>query len=328
MSGPAGVPNDPPNNTPDAAPAPAGAPVGAPVSRRRVLQVLGLAAGGAAAGAGAACKPETPARPAGAAGTAGTGTAAARPAFFTPHERRTVDVLADYVIPRDARSGGATDAGVPAWMDAFLADPDTEDATRERMRGGLAWLDAEVGRRFADGAPAAVAGAAVRPAANTQGAAGQGATGQSAAGAANPDTAGRQAAAQGVAQGAGPRGTAAGSDPARGATPGAAPAAQTSTPLTFVGATDAQRRQVLDDIAYPARAPKGLGHGVAFFTMFRDMTASGFFSSRVGHEDLRYQGNVAVPVWDGCPSEATARLGVSYDLMATRVAPRPGPQRA
>ena len=45
-----------------------------------------------------------------------------------------------------------------------------------------------------------------------------------------------------------------------------------------------QRRQMLDDIAYPQKAPPGMSHGVAFFNRFRDMTASGFYSSAIGLE--------------------------------------------
>ena len=67
------------------------------------------------------------------------------PKFFTPHEWRTVRVLADLVIPRDERSGSATDAGAPEFMDTILAAyPDQQTP----MRGGLAWLDAESRRRF------------------------------------------------------------------------------------------------------------------------------------------------------------------------------------
>src|SRR5882672_1751673 len=66
------------------------------------------------------------------------------PAFFTPHEWDTVRVLADLVIPRDERSGSATDAGVPEYMDFMMTDrPDGQIA----MRGGLAWLDNEAYER-------------------------------------------------------------------------------------------------------------------------------------------------------------------------------------
>jgi nucleoid-associated protein YgaU len=45
-----------------------------------------------------------------------------KPKFFTRHEYATVTVLVDLVIPRDERSGSATDAGVPAFMDFMMVD--------------------------------------------------------------------------------------------------------------------------------------------------------------------------------------------------------------
>ncbi|HZK79050.1 MAG TPA: gluconate 2-dehydrogenase subunit 3 family protein [Gemmatimonadaceae bacterium] len=88
---------------------------------------------------------------------------------------------------------------------------------------------------------------------------------------------------------------------------------------TFVNSTDAQRRQILDDIAWPAKAKPEMSQGVAFFNRFRDLTASGFFSSEMGYKDVRFVGNVFNPNWNGCPPEAMAKLGVSHDLMKTRV---------
>jgi gluconate 2-dehydrogenase gamma chain len=73
--------------------------------------------------------------------------AAWEPAFFTEHEMATVRVLADMVIPADERSGSATDAGAPEFMDYTLAEIQG-DFAREAMRGGLAWLDAESRRRY------------------------------------------------------------------------------------------------------------------------------------------------------------------------------------
>jgi hypothetical protein len=88
---------------------------------------------------------------------------------------------------------------------------------------------------------------------------------------------------------------------------------------SFVDATDAQRRQILDDIAWPAKARPEMSHGVAFFNRIRDYTASGFFSTAAGWRDVRYIGNVFNPGWDGCPPAALNKLGVTYDLMNTRV---------
>ena len=52
--------------------------------------------------------------------------------------------------------------------------------------------------------------------------------------------------------------------------------------------------------------------GVSFFSRFRDLTASGFWSSETGVKDLRYIGSVFNPNWNGCPPEALRKLGVSY----------------
>jgi hypothetical protein len=90
----------------------------------------------------------------------------------------------------------------------------------------------------------------------------------------------------------------------------------------FIGASDAQRRQLLDDIAYPDKAEPEFSQGVAFFTRLRDRTASGFYSSSIGWKDVQYVGNVFNPAYDGCPPEALAKLGVSYDVMKSRISPQ------
>ena len=81
---------------------------------------------------------------------------------------------------------------------------------------------------------------------------------------------------------------------------------------TFVTCTDAERTALLDDIAWPKKAKREHAAGVACFNSFRDLTASGFFSSKLGVQDLRYIGNTFVAEWKGCPPEALAKLGVSY----------------
>ncbi|HEU4995704.1 MAG TPA: gluconate 2-dehydrogenase subunit 3 family protein [Gemmatimonadaceae bacterium] len=160
------------------------------------------------------------------------------PKFFSRHEWQTVRVLVDYIIPRDERSGSATDAKVPEFMDYLLADREASENSKTSMRGGLAWLDTESRERFG---------------------------------------------------------------------------------VTFVAAADAQRRQILDDIAWPDKARPQMSHGVAFFNRMRDFTASGFFSSAIGWKDLQYIGNVFNPGWDGCPPAAMNKLGVNQDLMSSRV---------
>lgn len=149
--------------------------------------------------------------------------------FFTPHEWETVRVLVDLIIPRDERSGSATDAQVPEWMDFFI---DAYPSLRLPVRGGLAWLDAEARNRVGN---------------------------------------------------------------------------------SFLETTGEVRTAILDDIAWPARARPEMSQGVAFFNRFRDLTASGFWSTRIGVDDLQYMGNRGMVRWDGCPPEALAKLGVSYE---------------
>lgn len=78
----------------------------------------------------------------------------------------------------------------------------------------------------------------------------------------------------------------------------------------FVYTNDTERAQLLDAIAWPARAAADAQAGVEFFNRFRDLTATGYFSSRIGVEYLGYQGNAFVPRWTGCTPEAEAHLGV------------------
>ena len=80
--------------------------------------------------------------------------------FFTARETRTVRVLADDIIPRDARSGSATDAGVVDFLEYNLASSETSVETRTQWHGGLRWIDTESRRRF--GAAYAAATAAQR----------------------------------------------------------------------------------------------------------------------------------------------------------------------
>jgi hypothetical protein len=152
-----------------------------------------------------------------------------QPQFFNEHEYRTVKVLADWIIPADERSGSASDAGVPAFIDFIMNDPLIPGLERRQtaIRGGLAWLDYQCLQRY--GVP-------------------------------------------------------------------------------FVECSRSQQQELLDLIAYPEVAPPEMAPGVAFFNSFRDLVASGFWSSKMGMEDLQYMGNTAIPEWTGCPDAVLAHL--------------------
>ena len=79
----------------------------------------------------------------------------------------------------------------------------------------------------------------------------------------------------------------------------------------FKDLAEADRTALLDAIAYPMQAKAELSHGVAFFSRFRDLVATGFFTSKMGIEDLKYIGNVPNPMWAGCPDACYTHLGVT-----------------
>jgi hypothetical protein len=200
----------------------------APITRRAALRIV-TSAPFAAALVWTPAEAQQAHEHAAAARAEATAAAPFKPKFFTAHEYATVMVLVDLIIPRDERSGSATDAGVPQFMDFMMLD---QPQRQIAMRGGLALVD-----RLSE------------------------------------DRVGKR----------------------------------------FVSATDAQRRQVLDEIAYTTNADPGLSHAVAFFGSFRDLTAGGFWSTKMGVQDLQYQGNVFIDEWNGCPDAALKKLGVSYD---------------
>lgn len=148
--------------------------------------------------------------------------------FFTDHERETVEVLVDLIIPADETSGSATEAGVPDFIEFMMKDlPSMQTPTR----GGLMWVDGQCRQRFGE---------------------------------------------------------------------------------PFTDCSESQQKDVLDDIAYPDEARDDMQFGVRFFSRMRDLTATGFFTSQMGVEDLDYKGNRA-NIWDGVPQQVLDKHGLSYN---------------
>ena len=145
--------------------------------------------------------------------------------FFTPAELKTVTLLADIILPADAKSGSASKAGVPAFIEFIMKD---QPATQTPMRGGLAWLDNQCRKRF--GKP-------------------------------------------------------------------------------FAESTRAQQIEMVDLIAYPQQAKPEVSQGVAFFSLMRNYTLTGFYTSKMGIEDLGYKGNTPNN-WDGPPEAVLKQYGL------------------
>jgi len=94
---------------------------------------------------------------------------------------------------------------------------------------------------------------------------------------------------------------------------------------SFADASPAQQKQILDRIAWPERAAGDDRPWVVFFNRFRDLTVSGFYSSRMGVADLPYLGNQAVMEWKGCDPEVwaviEARMKNGYKGLGGEVKP-------
>ncbi len=148
--------------------------------------------------------------------------------FFDDHEMKTISMLADIIIPKDATSGSATDAGVPDFIEFIAKDMKHHQVP---LRGGIKWLDLQCNKKY-------------------------------------------------------------------------------STP--FSDCSSQQQIEMVDQIAFPDQAKPDMQQGVAFFNRMRDLTACGFFTSKIGIKDLGYAGNVPNQ-WDGVPQEVLDQYGLKYD---------------
>jgi gluconate 2-dehydrogenase subunit 3-like protein len=72
---------------------------------------------------------------------------------------------------------------------------------------------------------------------------------------------------------------------------------------TFLNSTAAEQKEILDLIAYQKNADKdsGLSQGVEFFSLLRNLTTDGFFTSEIGIKYLGYVGNTYLTQFPGCP---------------------------
>lgn len=72
-----------------------------------------------------------------------------------------------------------------------------------------------------------------------------------------------------------------------------------------------QQIALVDQIAYPEKAKPAMKQGVAFFTMMRNLTTTGFYTSEMGIKDLGYVGN-APNQWNGVPDDVLKQYGMAY----------------
>lgn len=148
--------------------------------------------------------------------------------FFTAAEMSTISVLCDIIIPRDEKSGSASDAKVPEFIEFIVKD---QPRYKIPLRGGLKWLDLKSLRLFKK---------------------------------------------------------------------------------SFTDASKEQQIELVELIAFPGKAAPENAPGVSFFNTMRNLTATGFFTSKEGIEDMQYKGNQP-NAWDGVPDDVLKQYGLEYD---------------
>ncbi|MEP7108605.1 MAG: gluconate 2-dehydrogenase subunit 3 family protein [Ferruginibacter sp.] len=78
---------------------------------------------------------------------------------------------------------------------------------------------------------------------------------------------------------------------------------------SFKDCNATQQLEIVNEIAYPAKAKPDNQPGVVFFDRIRSLTATGFFSSKMGMDDLGYVGN-RPNIWDGVPPDIIKQYGL------------------
>lgn len=92
---------------------------------------------------------------------------------------------------------------------------------------------------------------------------------------------------------------------------------------SFADCNKTQQMEIVEDIAYPVikdkkgkvqskRAIKpGYEQGVSFFSLIRNLTATGFYTSEIGGKDVGYIGNVPNQ-WNGVPDDVLKQYNLAY----------------
>ena len=76
----------------------------------------------------------------------------------------------------------------------------------------------------------------------------------------------------------------------------------------FIDLSEENQTSILDEIAYPMKAKPEVSQGVSFFNLMRDLTSSGYFTTKEGINYLGYVGN-RPGVWTGVPEDILKEHG-------------------
>ena len=79
----------------------------------------------------------------------------------------------------------------------------------------------------------------------------------------------------------------------------------------FKTSSSTQQIEIVDAIAYPNKAKPQMKAGVSFFSLIRNLTTTGFYTSKIGIEDIGYKGNTPTQ-WNGVPDAVLKQYNVAY----------------
>ncbi len=78
---------------------------------------------------------------------------------------------------------------------------------------------------------------------------------------------------------------------------------------SFKACTQTEQLEIVQEIAFPLKAKPEMQPGVVFFTRMRSLTASGFYTSKIGIKDIGYMGNTPGK-WEGVPADVLAQYNL------------------
>ena len=79
----------------------------------------------------------------------------------------------------------------------------------------------------------------------------------------------------------------------------------------FTGCSQKEQLDMVTNIAYPKKATPAFQQGVAFFSLMRNLTITGFYTTEIGFKDLGYVGN-RPNQWNGVPDDVLQQFNMAY----------------
>jgi gluconate 2-dehydrogenase gamma chain len=79
----------------------------------------------------------------------------------------------------------------------------------------------------------------------------------------------------------------------------------------FKDCSQQQQMEMVDEIAWPAKAKPAMAAGVSFFNLMRNLVSTGFYTSEIGVKDLGYVGNQPNQ-WNGVPADVLKQYNLAY----------------